>query len=126
MPIQCTKRNTEESHEPTSVLPSQRGFKLASLNINKLITHIDQLRILLAHNEKDILSINETIRLYATSHLSNLELRDSENKLNVPLPRTNYYKNSFSYSGAILWNSLPCNLRKAESLGQFKRLLKEL
>ena len=125
MPIQCTKRNTEESHEPTSVLPSQRGFKLA-LNINKLITHIDQLRILLAHNEKDILSINETIRLYATSRLSNLELRDSENKLNVPLPRTNYYKNSFSYSGAILWNSLPCNLREAESLGQFKRLLKEL
>ena len=60
MPIQCTKRNTEESHEPTSVLPSQRGFKLASLNINKLITHIDQLRILLLHNEIDILSINET------------------------------------------------------------------
>ncbi|MCO0615711.1 hypothetical protein M8756_20885, partial [Lutimaribacter sp. EGI FJ00015] len=28
-------------------------------------------------------------------------LRDSENKLNVPLPRTNYYKNSFSYSGGI-------------------------
>ena len=126
MPIQCTKRNTEESHEPTSVLPSQRGFKLASLNIIKLITHIDQLRILLAHKEKDILSINETIRLYATSRLSNLELRDSENKLNVPLPHTNYYKNSFSYSGAILWNSLPCNLREAESLGQFKRLLKDL
>ena len=42
------------------MLPSQRGFKLASLNINKLITHIDQLRILLAHNELDILSINET------------------------------------------------------------------
>ena len=60
VPIQCTKHNTEKSHEPTSVLPSQRGFKLASLNINKLITHIDQLRILLAHNEIDILSINET------------------------------------------------------------------
>ncbi|XP_073237512.1 uncharacterized protein [Porites lutea] len=53
-------------------------------------------------------------------------LRDSENKLNVPLPRTNYYKNSFSYSGAILCNSLPCNLSEAESLGQFKRLLKQL
>ena len=53
-------------------------------------------------------------------------LRDSENKLNVPLPRTNYYKNSFSCSGVILWNSLPCNLREAESLGQFNRLLKEL
>ena len=52
-------------------------------------------------------------------------LRDSENKLDVPLPRTNYYKNSFDYSGAILWNSLPRNVREAESLGKFKRLLKE-
>ena len=34
-------------------------------------------------------------------------LRDSENKLFVPLPRANYMKNSFSYSGAALWNSLP-------------------
>ena len=45
---------------------------------------------------------------------------DSQNKLNVPLPRTNYYKNSFtcSYSGTIhLWNSLPCDVREAESLG---------
>ena len=47
-------------------------------------------------------------------------LRDSENKLNVPLPRTKYHKNGFSYSGAILWNSVPCNLTEAESLGQFK------
>ncbi len=29
-------------------------------------------------------------------------LRDSENKLVVPHPRTNYMKNSFSYSGATL------------------------
>ena len=47
-------------------------------------------------------------------------LRESENKVNVPLPRTNYYKNSFTYSGAILWTSLPSNVRHAESLGQFK------
>ena len=52
-------------------------------------------------------------------------LRDSENKLNVPfMPRTNYYENNFSYSGAILWNSLPCDLGEAESLRQFKPLLK--
>ena len=41
-------------------MPSHCGFKLASLNINKLTTHIDELRIFLAHNEIDILSINET------------------------------------------------------------------
>ena len=44
-------------------------------------------------------------------------LRDSENKLNVPLPHTNYYETSFSCSGATLWNSLPRDIREAESLG---------
>ena len=29
-------------------------------------------------------------------------LRDFENKLAIPLPRTNYLKNSFSYSSATL------------------------
>ena len=43
-------------------------------------------------------------------------LRDSGNKLNVPLPRTNYYKNSFSYSGATLWNSFPRDIRKVVKL----------
>ena len=47
-------------------------------------------------------------------------LRDSENKLNVPLPRTNYYKNSFSSSGTTLSNRLPRDIRQAESLGLFK------
>ena len=50
-------------------------------------------------------------------------LRDSTNKLNVPLPRTNYLKRSFSYRGATLWNSLPCNLRQEKSLNRFKQLL---
>ena len=55
-------------------------------------------------------------------------LRDSENKLNVPLPRINYYKNSFSYSGSTLWNRLrlPRDIRQAEYLGLFKRLIKEV
>ena len=53
---------------------------------------------------------------------SNYSLRDSVNKL-VPFPRTNDMKNSFSYSGATLWNSLPCNIRESGSLNQFKRLL---
>ena len=51
-------------------------------------------------------------------------LRNSvpENKLNVPLLCTSYYE--ISYSGAILWNSLSCDVREADSLRQFKRLLK--
>ena len=53
-------------------------------------------------------------------------LRDSENKLNVPLPRTYYYRNSFSYNGATLWNSLPCDIRNIESLGVFKRKINDI
>jgi len=51
--------------------------------------------------------------------------RDSENKLAIPPPRTNYLRNSFSYSGAVLWNSLPQNVRQSESLNNLKTLLKK-
>ena len=54
------------------------------------------------------------------------DLRDSENKLNVPLPRTYYYRKSFSYIGATLWNSLPCDIRNTESLGVFKRKINDI
>ena len=52
--------------------------------------------------------------------ITSYNLRDSKNKLAVPLPRANYYKNSFSYSGAVLWNSLPSSIRKAKSLAIFR------
>ena len=73
-------------------------------------------------------SLNVLVPEYPTSKFikrneSNYSLRDSVNKLVVPFPRTNYLKNSFIYSGATLWNSLPCNIRESGSLNQFKRLL---
>ena len=46
-------------------------------------------------------------------------LRDSENKLCIHYHGQIIYKYSFSYSGAILWNKLPCNVRQAESLIQY-------
>ena len=51
--------------------------------------------------------------------VTSIQLRDSEGKLAVPMPRTNYLK-SFSYSGAVLWNSLPIGLRQAQSIDQFR------
>ena len=38
-------------------------------------------------------------------------LRNTENKLVLPQPRTDYLKRSFLYSGAQLWNNLPVDLR---------------
>ena len=62
---------------------------------------------------------------YCIQHLNRdsvnpYSLRNTENKLAVPKPRTNYLKNSFSYSGAVLWNSLPIGLRQANNLINFR------
>ena len=47
-------------------------------------------------------------------------LRNTVNKLALPLPRTEHFKKSFSYGGAALWNSLPDHLKEASSLTSFK------
>ena len=43
-------------------------------------------------------------------------LRDTGDKLALPQARTNYLKYSFGYSGAVLWNSLPNEVRQANTL----------
>ena len=50
------------------------------------------------------------------NNISNYSLRGAENKLAIPLPRTNYMKNIFSYSGAVLWNSFPAEMRQADDV----------
>ena len=42
-------------------------------------------------------------------------------KLHTPKPRTNYLKRSICYSGALLWNNLPQEIRNLPNLSQFKR-----
>ena len=44
----------------SSFLPAKRGFKMACLNINSLVKHVDELRVLLSEFSVDILAINET------------------------------------------------------------------
>ena len=49
-------------------------------------------------------------------------LRNSDNKLALPKPRTNFLQRSFCYmySGAHLWNSLPSNVRAIRSVTNFR------
>ena len=53
------------------------------------------------------------------NNISNYSLRDAVNKLAITLPHTNFMK-IFSYSGAVLWNSLPAEMRQADSLRTFR------
>ena len=51
---------------------------------------------------------------------SRISLRDTDDKLAPQQARTNYLKDSFSYNGAVLWNSLPNEVRRANTLSYFK------
>ena len=53
-------------------------------------------------------------------------LRDSEGKVTLPKPSTNYLKRSFSYSGAMLWNNMLKSLKNVVSVNHFKRIIKNL
>jgi len=55
------------------------------------------------------------------SAISTNSLRNCEGKLAAQLPRTNFLKQkTVSASSAVLWNSLPTNLRQAQTLASFK------
>ena len=78
-----------------------------------------------AESYNDVKSLNGLAPVYLQDLFSerhtDYDLRDSFCKLNLPKPRTDYLKRSFVYSGALLWNSLPENIRAIRSIGQFKK-----
>ena len=59
-------------------------------------------------------------RLVDLSSVTNYQLRNTVASLAIPMPRTNFLKNSFSYSGAVLWNSFPVGLRQAKTPSEFR------
>ena len=59
----------------------------------------------------------------ARSNTTLYTFRDSVNKLTIPQLRTNYFRNRFRYTGAVLCNRLHETLWQAESLRTFKSLL---
>lgn len=66
------------------------------------------------------LAPNYLSSLFSQRNIS-YSLRDNENKLVVPPPRTNFPKNSVRYKGAVIWKSLPRELRQAKTLDSFRR-----
>ena len=52
-------------------------------------------------------------------------MRNNQFKLKLPKPRTNYLKRSISYDGALLWNSLPEEIRSLTVFPQFKKAIND-
>ena len=53
------------------------------------------------------------------------DLRNNHFKLNLPKPGTNYLKRSFSYDGALLWNTLPDEIRSLTLFSQFQKAISD-
>ena len=78
-------------------------------------SEFDWERLFLQRKKQKALTMFKTMNGLASDYLQSLfsqrhsvyNLRDSEGKLTLPKPSTNYLKRSFSYRGAMLWNNLP-------------------
>ena len=63
-------------------------------------------------------SVNKLAPVYLydmfTPKITSYDLRNANQKLALPKPRTEYLKRSFSYSGAFLWDTLQEELRTTQ------------
>jgi hypothetical protein len=68
-------------------------------------------------------SLKESLIL-KTTRQTNYDLRNSLTDLTLPKPKREYLKKCFNYSRAKLWNSLPFDAKVAESVSQFKNIIR--
>ena len=62
-----------------------------------------------------------------TEHSDEIFTRSTQTlNLQVPQPKREIFQNSFRYQGAVLWNSLPAQLKSAADLEAFKKSYKDL
>ena len=90
----------------------------ATLSVNELIKLDQAMMVHKILNEQcpEILKQKFTKR----SQVSKYETRRA-NDLQVPRPRPEITKKSFSYKGAKVWNDIPNNIRNVESAALFKK-----
>lgn len=54
------------------------------------------------------------------SNNTTFNLRSVSNKnFTIPKPKLNIFKRSLSYSGALVWNSIPVEIKNADTIGSF-------
>ena len=101
---------------------------------NHLLSTLSWERLSLRRKKQKALMMYKTMNDLAPEYLQSLfsqrhsayNLRNSEGRLTLSKPSTNYLKRSFSYSGAMLWNNLPKNLKNAASVEHFRRNIKKV
>ena len=116
-------QNRAPSFLTSSSYDADSGYLLQQLGWKDLIAQRQIQVALMVFKARNDLAPDNLSSMITARSTSGYILKDSTNKLNVRLPRSNYRKRSFSYRGATLCNSLPCILRQVKSLNRFKQLL---
>ena len=101
---------------------------------NHLLSTLSWERLSLRRKKQKALMMYKTMNDLAPEYLHSLfsqrhsayNLRNSEGRLTLSKPSTNYLKRSFSYSGAMLWNNLPKNFKNVASVEHFNRNIKKV
>ena len=64
--------------------------------------------------------ITETFKIKECNSEDTMTLRlDSNKNFKTPKPKLNMFKNNLSYSGTLVWNSIPLKIRNANTIGDF-------
>ena len=92
--------------------------KLKKLNILPLKKQLDLNKTILIHK-----IYNNQTPTYLTEIITKAPIRYNSNKLIVPKPKLDLFKTSLSFSGSILWNNLPTDLKYNTSIKSFKKKL---
>ena len=83
-------------------------------NLDDLLRALGWRRLYYQRLEQKAILMNTTLHGMTPDYLRSrfvYRLRNTENKLVLPQPRTDYLNRSFLYSGAQFWNNLPLELK---------------
>jgi hypothetical protein len=96
---------------------------LQHLNLDNLETRRNQQLATLMFTVRNSMVPRSITNLFQrTDDVHNYETRQVQNYF-PPKPNTNFKKNSFSYRGAVAWSSLPCDLKRSQTVQCFKNKL---
>ena len=66
------------------------------------------------------INITEMFQIKGCNSEDTIALRSDSNKnFKPPKPKLNMFKNNLSYSGTLIWNSIPVEIRNANTIADF-------
>ena len=98
---------------------------LQNLNLKNLETRRNQRLVTLMFKVRNAMAPSSISNLFQrVDDVHNRQTRQMHFNYLPPKPNTNFKTKSISYRGAVAWNSLPCDLKKPQSIESFKNKLR--